>query len=117
MQAVRVGNKDDNKLIKKITKGQDSIWKIRANELIQKYNIEEEIENESESKIKLLVKEENKEKFLEAIENKANNTVKVAEWRELKQNIKPGKRPTYMEKLTRKQYRVIIKTRSRMLPV
>ena len=117
MQALRVGNKVESKLIRKVTKGEDSIWKKRADELIQKYNLEEDIENESKNIIKQLVKEENEEKFLGTIESEANNKTKVAHWKEMKQSIKPGERPRYMEKLTRKQCRIILKTRSRMIPV
>ena len=117
MQAMRVSNKVDSKLINKVTKGENSIWKRKTDELIQKYNLEEDIENETKNIIKELVKEENEKKFLETIENKASNKTKVAQWKEMKQSMKPGERPRYMEKLTRKQCRIIIKTRSRMLPV
>ena len=117
MQAMRVSNKIDSKLIKKVTKGENSIWKKNTDELIQKYNLEEDIKNEGRNLIKQLVKEENEQKFLEIIEKEANNKTKVAHWKEMKQSIKPGERPRYMEKLTRKQCRIIFKIRSRMLQV
>ena len=50
-------------------------------------------------------------------ERETEEKTQIKHWREMKTNIKVGKRPQYMEKLIRKQCNAILKARASMLPV
>ena len=65
---------------------------------------------------KKLIQEEINSKLMDEIERETEKT-KIKHWREKKTDIKVGKRPQYMEKLTRKQCNIILKARAFVLPV
>ena len=71
----------------------------------------------NKNSLKRLIQEEISTKILDDIENETLNKTKVKHWKERKENIQVGKRPAYMDKLTRKQCKAIIKTRALMLAV
>ena len=54
---------------------------------------------------------------MDEIERETEEKTKIKHWREMKTDVKVGKRPQYMEKLTRKQCNALLKARASMLPV
>ena len=73
---------------------------------MQKNSIKRHITDHKQQQPKRLIQEEINTKILDDIANEAENKSKVRHWMERRENIKIGERPTYMDKLTRKQCNV-----------
>ena len=93
----------EDSLIKDVTKTNQSLWRKNINEIIEKLHLKEVIPIVSKNSLKRLVQEEINSLILEGIDNEAEHKSKVKHWRERKINLKIGKRPDYMNKLTRKK--------------
>ena len=84
---------------------------------MQEYNIKEEHIYLTKNSLKKRIEQEIERITSREIEEDAGKKSKVNHWKSRKPKISPGKRPPYIEKLTRKQCNAIIKARSRMIPV
>ena len=82
----------------------------------KEYNITDQDINGTKNRLKTKVSDMICRKIAKEVEEESNKKVKIKHWLEQKMEIKWGKRPEYMDKLTRNQCKAIIKTRSRMLP-
>ena len=71
----------------------------------------------SKETLKHRILKEIETKILEEIDNEAETKTKIYHWKERKKEIKVGTRPTYMDKLNRKQCNAILRARSSMLMV
>ena len=117
MQAQRINNKKGQPLIKEITNTNKSIWRNDTLQLMHKYNMNEDHLHLTKNSLKQKIDREIAKLVKREIEEEATQKSKINHWSTKTQEIKPGKRPPYMEKLTRKQCNAIIKVRSRMIPV
>ncbi len=118
MQANRIVNMTGHKLIKKITCDTESDeWIQEALELMDKYGVEKRMIYGKKDALKREVKRKQNEKFMELLQEEAQQKSKTKHYMENTEAIQPGKRPPYMNHCTRKQCETIIRTRSRMLEV
>ena len=117
MQARRIEIKNENALIKRITGDQNSIWKAEKDTTLHKYNITEEDIRQGKYRLRNKVDRENEMVFMERILEETKTKSKTKHYLDHMEEIELGKRPAYMNTLKRKTCRVILKTRSRMLPV
>ena len=116
MQSNRIEQMDENKLIKIITGRRNNQWTEETKEIIEKYNVQHEITGKKEP-LKRTIQEKNKALHEEMIEMEAQNKSKIKHWTEMKEKVTSGKRPEYMNRLSRNECSAIIRARSRMIPV
>ena len=116
MQAHRIESKKDTSLIKRITRGENSIWRSTTIRIMDELEINKAYLTASKNIIRkntdVAIKQARKRELLEEVQHKS----KVKHWYEMRGEAMPENRPQYMNKLTRKQCNAIIKTRARMLP-
>ena len=117
MQAQRILKNQKNPLIKRTITAEGSTWMKETGNILKEYNIEEKELEAGKQELKNKIIEQNRIKFTEMIDIEANVKSKINHWKQTKENFEPGKRPRYMNNLTRKQCRAIIKARSRMMPI
>ena len=115
LQAKRIDEMKEESLIKDATKTTHSIWKEKVEKTAEELQLKDIVSITNKNSLKRLIQDEISTKILDDIENESQNKTKVKHWKERKDNILVGKRPEYMDKLTRKQCNAIIKTRSSML--
>ena len=116
LHAQRVMTKKKEGLINKIIKG-DSIWRKEIRKIQEEYDIHDEDLTGKKNAIKTKINKKNKRKFEDYIAKEAENKSKVKHWLEMRDNSIPQGREKYMENMNRKQCGIILKVRSRMLPV
>ena len=117
LHAKRVDSMQTEALIKDINRTGQSEWRKQVNYLAEELNVKEQMPVLSKNSLKKLLQEEIHSKLMDEIERETEVKTKIKHWREMKKDIKVGKRPQYMEKLTRKQCNAILKARASMLPV
>ena len=115
LQAKRIDEMKEESLIKDATKTTHSIWSEKVEKTAEELPLKDLLLITNKNSLKRLIQDEISTKILDDIENETQNKTKVKHWKERKDNILVGKRPEYMDKLTRKQCNAIIKTRSSML--
>lgn len=116
MQAHRILNKKKPGLIQRVTNG-ESIWKEGIRELQQTYKIDEEDLMGNKEALSKKIDQKNREKWMMIIEEEAREKSKVKHWFERTDMNKLKTRKEYLNKLTRNQCNIIIKARTRMLPL
>ncbi len=114
MQNIRLESKNPSKLIRQVTGNNHSPWKEHVYELMKRYEISKDMEKRTASKE---IDKKIQQETIEEIKEEAQTKSKIRDWVDNTQEIKPGTRPDYMNKLTRKQCTAILKVRSRMLPI
>ncbi len=112
LQKIRVDKKPEGKLIKDITS--QGPWKEEIDQLIEVYHIKDDA---TKNEAKYMIEQQITSQIIEEINIEALTKSKLKHWKDNTTKITPGKRPQYMNQLTRKQCTAIVKTRSRMLPV
>ena len=117
LQAKRIDGMEGDSLIKDATKTNQSLWRKKIDETIDKLHLKEVMPTTSKNSLKRIIQDEINSIILEEIEDEAEHKSKIKHWRERKVDPKIGIRPDYMNKLTRKQCNAIIKTRASMLSV
>ena len=115
LQAKRIGEMKEESQIKDATKTTHSTWRENVEKNAEEFHLKDVLSITNKNSLKRLIQDEISTKILDNIENETSNKTKVKHWKERKKNILVGKRPDYMDKLTRKQCNAIIKTRSSML--
>ena len=109
LQAKRIDGIKGESLIKDATITNQSLWRTKIDETIDKLHLKEVMPIISKKSLKRQIQEEINSLILEEIDNEAEHKSKVKHWRERKINLKIGIRPDYMNKLTRKQCNAKIK--------
>ena len=115
MQAHRLDSKADS-LVKRTTNNEHNIWKQMVKQIMQDYHLEDKHLQIFKDMMKKLLDHMNNEKFQEEVAAEAQNKTKDRKWKE-NHRIGIGKRPRYMERLTRKQCIAILRARTGMLPI
>ncbi len=115
MQAQRIKNKHEEKLVRKIAMNKESIWMKDTEETLQKYDLQEEDLEKPKEWLADLVNKKNSAITKEVIEQEATTMTKIKHWNDHTQN-NLASRPAYMNKLGRKQCSAILRARSQMLP-
>ena len=116
MQQQRINKKGRETLIRRITEDKTSIWHNGMEQIKKEYNITDQDIDGTKNQLKTKVADAICKKIEQEVAEESNKKAKVKQWLERKTEVKWGKRPEYMDKLTRNQCKAIIKTRSRMLP-
>ena len=94
-QHVRIQKKDENKLIRKITSKNNSLWHREMDQIMKEYNLTPtEISNEKIN-IKETVKKINNEKFWKQIQDESAQKSKIQTWISSRNNVKIRQRPEY----------------------
>ena len=115
LQAKRIDEMKKESLIRDATKTTHSIWREKVEKTAEELQLKDLLSITNKNSLKRLIQDEISTIILEDMENETQNKTKVKRWKERKDNILVGKRPEYMDKLTRKQCNATIKTRSSML--
>ena len=117
MQANRVKLSKDQSLIKRVTENSENEWMKTTKTIMAKYQISTEDLQKSKYTLKAeLIK--NQTKYFEEIVNREKPTKsKLKHLMDHKPKLHLGKRPKYMDELSRKQCRLIAMARTRMIPV
>ena len=115
LQAKRIDEMEEESLIKDATKTTHSTWRENVEKTAEELHLKDVLSITNKNSLKRLIQYEISTKILDDIENDTQNKTKVKHWKERKEIVLVGKRPEYMDKLTRKQCNAIIKTRSSML--
>ncbi len=92
-------------------------WKAQTEKLKQTIGIAKEDLEGGRAKIKQVIKSKVQTTFKNSLQETAQNKSKVKHLMDGIQMWNPGKRPAYMNKLTRQETSVIFKTRTRMLDI
>ncbi len=115
-QHVRIQKKDENKLIRKITTKNSSLWQREMGQLMEEYNLTPNDISNKKINTKEMVKKANKEKFWKQIQDEATQKSKIQSWIIHRDNIKLRQWPEYMNRLGRKECSTLIRARGRMIP-
>ncbi len=110
----RTGNKQLKEVVENIQKDG---WKQTTQLIKEEIGITNEDIVESTYKSKRKVRKKTMEYFKKTIEKEGKDKSKVQYLLEGKSEWKPGKRPEYMNKLTRNQVNLVFQARTRMIKV
>ncbi len=116
MQERRIRENNDNSLVKRISHRENSEWRTTIQETIKKYNIEEEDMDLPKNSLSQKIKTNQEKKFEESIKAESETKSKLKHLLDHNGETKIGRRPKYMEALTRKECRAIVMARTRMIP-
>ena len=108
---------NDERLVRKLTKGDESIWRQDVKKVMEKHSITDEDLNDEKEYLRMKVKRSIQSLFQKDIEKEALTMSKVQHWKTRTDEKVAGKRPDYMIFLNRKQCNAILKVRSRTIPV
>ena len=117
LHAKRIDSMQNESLIKDITSSKNNEWRKEINKITEELNVKDLMAVMSKECLKRHLQGEINTKIMDVIEYESETMTKIKHWKDRKMEIKVGKRPEYMKKLTRKQCNAIIKTRASMLPV
>ena len=115
LQAKRIAMMKEESLVKDITEDESSSWKKRTEEVAKEFHVHEQMYVISKEALKHQVCKEIESKVQEEIENEAETKSKINHWKVRKESIEIGVRPKYMDKLNRKQCNAILRARASML--
>ena len=104
-------------LIQDVTLSKHSEWRQEVNKITEELNVKDQMAIMSKECLKKQLQGEINTKVMDVIETETEAMTKIKHWKDRKKSIRVGKRPEYMEKLTRKQCNAMIQTRASMLPV
>jgi len=116
LQAHRIEAKTGKSLIKENTRKEQSIWMKKTLDLMKEYKIPEEVLQHSKEASKTEIRKAVEAKWAEEISQEAEQKTKVKHWEQMTSPNNTMKRPMYMEKLSRKECRAILTTRTSMFP-
>ena len=117
LHAKHIDSMQTETLIKDINRTGQSEWRKQVNDMAEELNVKVHMPVLTKNSMKKLLQEEINSKLMDEIDRETEEKTKIKHWREMKTDIKVGKRTQYMEKLTRKQCNAILKARASMLPV
>ena len=117
MQAKRIDMMKEEALIKDATQPETSTWRKHIGDIAKELNVYEQMTILSKEALKTQIIKEIESKIQVELENEVEQKTKVSHWRQWKKEIKIGARPKYMDRLSRKQYNAIIRTRASMMMV
>ena len=115
LQMKRIQEMKGDALIKDATKNNQSKWRKNVEKYAEELHIKDILLTTNKNNLKRLITDEINTKILDDIANEAENKSKLRHWMERREDIIIGKRPGYMNELTRKQCNVIIRARASML--
>ncbi len=117
MQANRIARNEKSSLVKKVTQVEESRWMKGILELLNKYKMEEEDLQLTKHQLKTKIYDQQVDTYKAEIEEESKNKSKLKYLLDNINEIQIGKRPAYMDELTRKQCAAIACVRTRMVPV
>ncbi len=111
----RIQDKPAGKLIRRVTENPNSLWTEEIAKLCEEYEIDKTEFPMKKEPLNQLINNKNINNTTDKINEESTQKSKIEHWIKRKDNIKPGVRPEYMNRLGRKQCSAIIRVRSSMM--